>query len=75
VKSPTSRKRILLWDDLDAELRSKAVLKLRRLAQGKVKYDGTMPAICLGGPRSTASPLHAHGRTHRHLGLQPQAAR
>ena len=42
MKSPTSRKRILLWDDLDAELRAKAVLKLRRLAQSKVKYDGTM---------------------------------
>jgi hypothetical protein len=42
LKSPTSRKRILLWDELDEELQSKAVLKLRRLAKCKVEYDGTL---------------------------------
>jgi hypothetical protein len=37
-----SRKRILLWSELSDALKSCALAKLRRLAEAKAKYDGTM---------------------------------
>ena len=39
-----SRKRFLLWTELSDHLRSCALAKLSRLAEAKVKYDGTMLA-------------------------------
>lgn len=39
-----SRKRILLWPEMSDALKACALAKLRRLAEAKVKYDGTMLA-------------------------------